>query len=80
MSGGEIGVKSVVKNVIFKVGSLYGGFLFFFFQAEDGIGDKLVTGVQTCAFRSVSCGPSLRTAFICVDAEPYVSSTSHPSS
>src|SRR2546423_11230258 len=25
------------------------GFLFFFFQAEDGIRDKLVTGVQTCA-------------------------------
>src|SRR5205823_11837089 len=26
----------------------------FFFQAEDGIRDKLVTGVQTCLFRSVS--------------------------
>src|SRR5229473_5828200 len=25
------------------------GVLFFFFQAEDGIRDKLVTGVQTCA-------------------------------
>src|SRR3989441_5477860 len=25
------------------------GFAFFFFQAEDGIRDKLVTGVQTCA-------------------------------
>src|SRR2546425_7233629 len=24
-------------------------FCFFFFQAEDGIRDKLVTGVQTCA-------------------------------
>src|SRR2546423_9653203 len=24
-------------------------YLFFFFQAEDGIRDKLVTGVQTCA-------------------------------
>src|SRR6266404_7643039 len=24
-------------------------FLFFFFQADDGIRDKLVTGVQTCA-------------------------------
>ena len=23
--------------------------LFFFFQAEDGIRDRLVTGVQTCA-------------------------------
>src|SRR5687767_15258686 len=25
------------------------GLVFFFFQAEDGIRDKLVTGVQTCA-------------------------------
>src|SRR3989441_12726654 len=25
------------------------GSIFFFFQAEDGIRDKLVTGVQTCA-------------------------------
>src|SRR6185437_2547034 len=25
------------------------GYFFFFFQAEDGIRDKLVTGVQTCA-------------------------------
>ena len=24
-------------------------FFYFFFQAEDGIRDKLVTGVQTCA-------------------------------
>src|SRR6266404_6997925 len=28
---------------------------FFFFQAEDGIRDKLVTGVQTCAL-PISCG------------------------
>src|SRR3989441_8230584 len=28
---------------------LYFVFIFFFFQAEDGIRDKLVTGVQTCA-------------------------------
>src|SRR5688572_2533485 len=27
-------------------------FFFFFFQAEDGIRDLTVTGVQTCAFRS----------------------------
>src|SRR5687767_15272351 len=43
---------------------------FFFFQAEDGIRDKLVTGVQTCALPiSVQKRPSdedpklLRTAF-----------------
>src|SRR5205823_10894979 len=28
---------------------LYVGLVLFFFQAEDGIRDKLVTGVQTCA-------------------------------
>src|SRR5205823_6817057 len=28
---------------------------FFFFQAEDGIRDKLVTGVQTCALPISSC-------------------------
>src|SRR2546422_1837689 len=27
----------------------YAGFFFFFFQAEDGIRDVAVTGVQTCA-------------------------------
>src|SRR5205823_10657189 len=31
-----------VYNYVFVI-------LFFFFQAEDGIRDKLVTGVQTCA-------------------------------
>src|SRR5207244_9272321 len=30
--------------------------IFFFFQAEDGIRDDLVTGVQTCAFRSHRVG------------------------
>src|SRR2546425_2036301 len=29
--------------------AVHSGFYFFFFQAEDGIRDKLVTGVQTCA-------------------------------
>src|SRR5205823_8621404 len=33
-------------------------FFFFFFQAEDGIRDKLVTGVQTCALPISS--PSLK--------------------
>src|SRR5207247_3436249 len=32
-------------------------FVFFFFQAEDGIRDPLVTGVQTCAFRSELANP-----------------------
>src|SRR2546425_3922870 len=34
--------------------------VFFFFQAEDGIRDKLVTGVQTCALPiSPASGPPL---------------------
>src|SRR2546425_10337190 len=32
--------------------------LFFFFQAEDGIRDKLVTGVQTCALPISRCRPA----------------------
>src|SRR5229473_3786062 len=32
-------------------------FVFFFFQAEDGIRDKLVTGVQTCAL-PISSAPN----------------------
>src|SRR2546422_3130019 len=31
-------------------------FLFFFFQAEDGIRDVAVTGVQTCALPISECG------------------------
>src|SRR5206468_9631591 len=37
--------------------------LFFFFQAEDGIRDLIVTGVQTCALpiyrRMISCATSI---------------------
>src|SRR5205823_13730702 len=42
---------------------------FFFFQAEDGIRDKLVTGVQTCALpiliRVNPDNPSSTTDFVC---------------
>src|SRR2546430_11746037 len=34
-------------------------FCFFFFQAEDGIRDLTVTGVQTCAL-PISCDPGVR--------------------
>src|SRR5205823_10283683 len=34
-------------------------FFFFFFQAEDGIRDKLVTGVQTCALPIYSCASEI---------------------
>src|SRR5207244_7859470 len=38
-------------------------FFFFFFQAEDGIRDDLVTGVQTCAL-PISIAGSSRNAFM----------------
>src|SRR6266404_3449153 len=34
--------------------------IFFFFQAEDGIRDKLVTGVQTCALPILGAVPRVR--------------------
>src|SRR5229473_6573479 len=41
-------------------------FFFFFFQAEDGIRDKLVTGVQTCALpiSCARCGASTATRLL----------------
>src|SRR3989441_163657 len=39
---------------------LRGGVFFFFFQAEDGIRDKLVTGVQTCALPICPSTPRAR--------------------
>src|SRR6266516_852375 len=36
-------------------------FFFFFFQAEDGIRDRTVTGVQTCAL-PIWCSPGWRSA------------------
>src|SRR5205823_10226997 len=46
-------------------------FFFFFFQAEDGIRDKLVTGVQTCAL-PISGGLSLCLLIISVTATWFV--------
>src|SRR5215813_8787186 len=65
-------------------------FFFFFFQAEDGIRDADVTGVQTCVFRSSGSnptkpctrGPSLRQATLamastCCSMLSSSSSSSH---
>src|SRR2546425_7730892 len=41
--------------------------VFFFFQAEDGIRDKLVTGVQTCAL-PISGSRALRVAWMYQDS------------
>src|SRR2546425_6480723 len=35
--------------ILFRIVVEFSSCFFFFFQAEDGIRDKLVTGVQTCA-------------------------------
>src|SRR5205823_9606710 len=49
-------------------------FFFFFFQAEDGIRDKLVTGVQTCAlpiYRATELGAiAIRVALERAGIEP----------
>src|SRR5207247_3116733 len=49
----------------FWYGSLFALSFFFFFQAEDGIRDPLVTGVQTCALPifSATIGPFQRLTF-----------------
>src|SRR2546421_5223742 len=41
----------------------YIDFFFFFFQAEDGIRDLIVTGVQTCALPISRCGRSHQSLF-----------------
>src|SRR5260364_326969 len=41
--------------------------LFFFFQAEDGIRDDLVTGVQTCALPILRRRPRLRRLLLLID-------------
>src|SRR3989475_5085724 len=41
---------------------------FFFFQAEDGIRDLTVTGVQTCALPDLSAMPISRAARLCAHA------------
>src|SRR5688572_31934649 len=39
----------LLRDVKLLIDELLGYFFFFFFQAEDGIRDLTVTGVQTCA-------------------------------
>src|SRR2546430_10776527 len=52
-------------GILQKTGELLGGFVFFF-QAEDGIRDLTVTGVQTCALpiSSITVVPSASAAAI----------------
>src|SRR5699024_11931872 len=46
--------------------------LFFFFQAEDGIRDRNVTGVQTCALPIYSYSGTTPAAFDCSGYTSYV--------
>src|SRR2546425_6010669 len=50
--------------------------MFFFFQAEDGIRDKLVTGVQTCALPI--CVATFLARHARVEAVHYPGLPSHP--
>src|SRR5207248_3575349 len=51
---------------------------FFFFQAEDGIRDRTVTGVQTCAL-PISTGPRGAARKFCRSAPAAVSTARPPS-
>src|SRR5687767_15176651 len=48
-----------VNPELFIMWNKLDGCVCFFFQAEDGIRDKLVTGVQTCALPISVVGPSV---------------------
>src|SRR2546425_12968564 len=54
-------------------------YFFFFFQAEDGIRDKLVTGVQTCALPISTRPPARRGRGHGTSSRPYPGSTASPS-
>src|SRR5438552_11452891 len=49
-------------------------FIFFFFQAEDGIRDDLVTGVQTCALPIYCSWPRKAKAVSSLTSEPTTNS------
>src|SRR5438034_4166758 len=60
--------------------NVYRSFLFFFFQAEDGIRDHCVTGVQTCALPICpSCAPGDRSS-VPVVTTSAVGRTAHATS
>src|SRR5258708_27513067 len=46
-------------------------FFFFFFQAEDGIRDDLVTGVQTCALPIFRCPVSRQSYVLFPETVPW---------
>src|SRR5207245_3601835 len=54
-------------------------FHFFFFQAEDGIRDATVTGVQTCALPISGMGGERSTASVRVGGQPWQALRQRPS-
>src|SRR5690606_39678053 len=60
---------------------LINGCLFFFFQAEDGIRDFHVTGVQTCAlpiFRKLLLLPLIASVMVACSKEKEIAGPVHP--
>src|SRR5438552_13011082 len=53
----EVKPLMTLTTVLYLSSALISGHLSFFFQAEDGIRDDLVTGVQTCALPIYSFSP-----------------------
>src|SRR5207245_6930419 len=60
-------------TLIFLGAPYFDSMLFFFFQAEDGIRDATVTGVQTCALPILIAGrrsPSWKISFASFEIDP----------
>ena len=56
------------RQVLAVLGTCKGRYdFFFFFQAEDGIRDDLVTGVQTCALPIYTDKQNTSSVTLCVD-------------
>src|SRR5207253_5991948 len=66
----QIGMVTLISMVIYFLGRS-SFFFFFFFQAEDGIRDGHVTGVQTCALPiSADARSASKFCETCCRAEP----------
>mgnify|MGYP006966950611 CR=1 FL=1 len=70
----RVGTESVCGELFFS-----SFFLFFFFQAEDGIRDLIVTGVQTCALPICLSFPGILTEPLAITGTgPSMNSNSLP--
>src|SRR5256885_10953338 len=71
----QTGQDSVILVVLARVAVLRS---FFFFQAEDGIRDYKVTGVQTCALPISSGGPFRKTPLAALQTVTPEQALAHP--